>query len=448
MVGNNRNMQMGSSPHSSATVAHTMKPRRLYQVWRGGNKFFCGGRLVFGPDVGSVFLTTFLIAGPAIAFCAKTYLRIKHGNASDHAHWIPVLIVGSVLTVLDLIFLLMTSGRDPGIVPRNSRPPEYDEAFDMPTPSMEWINGTTPHLKLPRTKDVIVNGHTVKVKFCDTCLLYRPPRTSHCSICNNCVQRFDHHCPWVGQCIGIRNYRWFFMFISTSTILCLYVFVFSWINLAQRGIWKTISHDYLSDFLIVYCFIAVWFVGGLTAFHLYLICTNQTTYENFRYQYDKKGNPYNRGSLANIKETLCSSIPISKNNFRSFVVEDEHVAENLTPNIMDGMLTPKEKIDIEMGSMHAEDGGIPIPELLRNFDFDNFENDMKFADEEGRPSFDPFYSVEEDARTSIATVLNFQSTEDVMEESAGVEVRESAQRPITADRTNAIQETDDRNNSY
>ncbi|XP_052107266.1 probable protein S-acyltransferase 4 isoform X2 [Arachis duranensis] len=337
-MGGNRKMQMESSP-PSLKAAHNLKPLRVYQAWRGNNKFFCGGRLVFGPDVASLFLTTFLIAGPAIAFCIKIYLRIRQGNGDNDAQWVPVLAVGSALTVLDLLFLLMTSGRDPGIVPRNSRAPEFDEAFDIPTPSMEWINGTTPHLKLPRTKDVIINGHTVKVKFCDTCLLYRPPRTSHCSICNNCVQRFDHHCPWVGQCIGI------------------------------------------------------------------------TTYENFRYQYDRRGNPYNKGSCGNLRETLCSRIQPSRNKFRSFVVEEEHMPHSLSPNHMEGMLTPKEKIDIEMGSMHAEGGGIPIPELLRKFDFDNFDDDLKFEDDEGQPSFDPFYSVDEDSRTSNATVVNFHSSE-------------------------------------
>jgi hypothetical protein len=73
------------------------------------------------------------------------------------------------------------------------------------------------------------------------------------------------------------NYPYFIGFISTSTTLCIYVFVFSWFNvLRQQGTsWSIMSHDVLSVVLIAYCFVAVWFVGGLTLFHLYLISTNQ-----------------------------------------------------------------------------------------------------------------------------------------------------------------------------
>ncbi|CAN1337794.1 Probable protein S-acyltransferase 3 [Linum perenne] len=269
---------------------------RLYQLWKGNNKFLCGGRLVFGPDAASLFLTSFLIGGPAITFCFKMLLMIGKDPAFNY----PVLVGGWVLLVMDFAFLFMTSSRDPGIIPRNSKPPEMDESLDLT--SMEWVNNRLANYKLPRTKDVFINGYSVKVKFCETCLLYRPPRASHCSICNNCVQKFDHHCPWVGQCIAL------------------------------------------------------------------------TTYENFRYRYDKKENPFRRGVLHNFKEVFVSDVPPSAVNFREWVapeiIKDSVRTEDMSEN--NTFMGSKEKFDLEMGGDKLGKEGSRLPPILQSLDYDSF----------------------------------------------------------------------------
>ncbi|CAA0820973.1 Probable protein S-acyltransferase 7 [Striga hermonthica] len=89
----------------------------------------------------------------------------------------------------------------------------------------------------------------------------------------------------------------------------------------EISMWRAMIRTPASIVLIVYTSIAVWFVGGLTAFHLYLISTNQTTYENFRYRYDRRANPYNKEVVKNFKEIFCGPTPPSKNDFRALVLQ-------------------------------------------------------------------------------------------------------------------------------
>ena len=60
--------------------------------------------------------------------------------------------------------------------------------------------------------DIVEKGEEVE-NFCPYCLVKKKYRSLHCLICQKCVDEFDHHCFWVGNCIGKKNYTLFFIFL-------------------------------------------------------------------------------------------------------------------------------------------------------------------------------------------------------------------------------------------
>lgn len=60
-------------------------------------------------------------------------------------------------------------------------------------------------------------------EMCPDCEVLRTPRSKHCAICNRCVDRFDHHCPWINNCVGIHNHNSFFIFVISLIMILLLI---------------------------------------------------------------------------------------------------------------------------------------------------------------------------------------------------------------------------------
>ncbi|VAH44220.1 unnamed protein product [Triticum turgidum subsp. durum] len=55
--------------------------------------------------------------------------------------------------------------------------------------------------------------------FCSLCEVEVLKYSKHCRVCDKCVDGFDHHCRWLNNCIGKRNYRRFFLLMTTALFL-------------------------------------------------------------------------------------------------------------------------------------------------------------------------------------------------------------------------------------
>ncbi len=122
---------------------------------------------------------------------------------------------------------------------------------------------------------------------CPDCKIYRPARSRHCQCCDKCVQKFDHHCPWVNNCIGARNLGWFFAFInSTWCSLVMKLAISVLVLMSESAEDAVVEINQTQSEICAYITIALagFFIVPLTALvfvHHQNFCKNTTTNERF-----------------------------------------------------------------------------------------------------------------------------------------------------------------------
>ena len=254
----------------------------------GENVIWCKNKCIDGKKYYRLIIAFISYTFPYIGILVIIFIT------KNKKSFIFTKILISILYILEIYSSFRVGCTDPGILPK-----QY----------VSYVK------KKPERKNVI-RGHLITLKYCISCDIFRPPRSSHCSKCDNCVQKFDHHCDWIGTCVGIRNYKFFYLLIFCLTIddiyqivFCLYI-LFSHIKEEKSNDWKfftiiiSISIIVLYDLLFINLFLCKLYMS-----HTYFCINNLSYYECHKKKFNEIPffNPYKQNFYNNFRQIFCKS---------------------------------------------------------------------------------------------------------------------------------------------
>ncbi|CAD8051416.1 unnamed protein product [Paramecium sonneborni] len=199
-----------------------------------------------------------------------TILFVYPFYTEDNKEWLQILSVFSFL--LGIILYFLTMFLRPGYIQKNT---DQYQLFKLLNDYEPW-------------------------EICSECLIKKPERSRHCEFCKQCIVVYDHHCPWVNNCIGANNYFIYFFFISMIWINLIHILIVNSIFIGQEYTKSNQIYSWFNNLIIsqsqtlfliktvvqsIILFLSVLFliaVSHLLYGQIITLFTNRTTFEKYK----------------------------------------------------------------------------------------------------------------------------------------------------------------------
>ncbi|XP_019488547.1 PREDICTED: palmitoyltransferase ZDHHC3 isoform X2 [Hipposideros armiger] len=161
------------------------------------------------PYPGPVGTMWFIRDGCGIACAVVTWFLVLYAEfvvlfvmlipSRDYVYSVINGIVFNLLAFLALASHGRAMLTDPGAVPKGNATKEFIESLQL------------------KPGQVVYK--------CPKCCSIKPDRAHHCSVCKRCIRKMDHHCPWVNNCVGENNQKYFVLFTMYIALISLHALI-------------------------------------------------------------------------------------------------------------------------------------------------------------------------------------------------------------------------------
>eukprot|EP00927_Polykrikos_kofoidii_P077132 TRINITY_DN74108_c0_g1_i1.p1 TRINITY_DN74108_c0_g1~~TRINITY_DN74108_c0_g1_i1.p1 ORF type:complete len:343 (+),score=25.70 TRINITY_DN74108_c0_g1_i1:165-1193(+) len=215
-------------------------------------------------------------------------------------------VISQFLTFMMAICCAMAISTDPGSVPES---PEWmpDLASRRGRPATE-----------PEAESLAPSHHEVKnsggPRFCKWCNCFKPDRCHHCRVCRSCILRMDHHCPWIANCVGYKNHKYFMLLGFYGVSCCVFIACTMYETMHRALVEET---TFVRRFFVVFGMTLSVMIGTILSLffslHVWLMIKATTTIELCEKAYKRNertagsASIYDLGAYRNMCDVLGSS---------------------------------------------------------------------------------------------------------------------------------------------